>query len=108
MNFDKGFQTRLPLEIQGNLGDFRTAKPPAEKPCIDSYRNWLGCNPTRQLSCPFFAKGEKLPGCATYPTGGKPYHTIYKPLTIARGKKPINPFEPEQAELDGFSIEEAS
>lgn len=105
--FDRGFGNRLPVEIQGNSGDFLTAKPPSPKPCIDDARRWLGCNPTRQASCPFFAHGSKLPGCATYPTGGQPHKTIYKPLRIARNKPAIDPTI-QQGELDGFSIEEAS
>ena len=103
MNFERGFHQRLPVEIQGNAGDFLTAKPPTPKPCIDSSRNWLGCNPTRQANCAYFDGKNKLPGCALYPTNGTPHKTIYKPLRIARNLPPIDP-----KDLDGFSIEEAS
>lgn len=101
MNFERGFGNRVRVEIAGNEGDFLTAKPPTPKPCIDSSRNWLGCNPTRQANCPFFANGRKIVGCATY--SKLEYDPAYKPLRIARNLPPIDP-----AELDGFTIEEAS
>jgi hypothetical protein len=111
--FQLGFQNGQQVKLPDDMDSWRLAAPPASKPCIDDTRTWLGCNPTRQLNCPFYANGEKLPGCTTYPRGGSPYKpllktTKYGNMKYGGHKPPIDPAEPDIDELDGFSIEEAS
>ena len=104
MNLDRSFgHHHNEIDIAGDAFNFKRATPPAQKPCIDDARRWLGCNPTRQANCAFFDGKNKLPGCALYPTNGAPHKTIWRASKIAPNKPPIAP-----SELDGYHIEEAS
>lgn len=48
----------------------RSGAPAGERACLDDARRWLGCQKER---CIFFANGQKLPGCVTFPHNGEPF-----------------------------------
>jgi hypothetical protein len=51
----------------------RSGEPAGARACLDDARRYSACTPALQARCNFFANGQKLPGCVTFPRNGEPF-----------------------------------